>query len=95
MVHPFKNRSIESAEQLIVERVANEEIRDFSFCILKLRLGEVCPYETLEAVLNNLIDKGKVIKGKRTCYGDQRYNLVQYSAPITKSTNQGNLIGRL
>ena len=77
MVHPFKNRTVESAEQLIMERVINEEIRDFSLSILKLRLGEICPYETLEAALNSLIEKGKVTKGRRTCYGEQRYNFAQ------------------
>jgi len=75
LTHPFANRTVENAEILIIERVRNEILIDFSFDILRMRLGEVCPYETLEAALNNLVKKGRVVKSTKSWYGEQRYNL--------------------
>lgn len=74
-MHPHKNRTIKSAKELILRGVICEKLGNFNFDILKMRFGEICPYETLKIAFKKLIEEGKVAKSGINYNGVIVYNI--------------------
>ena len=77
-MHPFGNKTIEEVETDIMRTVKREKPTGFNLDFLKQRLGETCPYESLEKALDSLIKKRKVIQnGYDALLGNPLYDVVK------------------
>ncbi|MEA2098057.1 MAG: hypothetical protein U9P70_03215 [Patescibacteria group bacterium] len=62
MKHPYEDKTVETVEAEILREAKCGKFKDFTFEMLKMRLGETCMYETLQKALESLIQKGKIVQ---------------------------------